>query len=284
MGKMGRDLSMLAAGAVLFAFAMVSAPVAASEAPRDDWLLPTSKWEVNYGDAECRLMRRFGTGDGAIYMEITRSLTFESYGWGLYGATLPAYSAVAVLEMELEPQKTSHRLETLSYEIPGAKRALKWGDEGRSISSTMRGDQRVRITGRKLDLRLQLSEIEPAFKALEACQDDLLAGWGIDLKQWHALKTKVEPIGSPAYWATSDDYLAVDRAQKNEGLVTFVLAVSAKGKTTDCRIVKSSGFASLDKRTCHMMLARSAFRPAKDSIGNAVPSHYINSVFWQLPK
>ncbi|HEY0596830.1 energy transducer TonB, partial [Sphingopyxis sp.] len=64
----------------------------------------------------------------------------------------------------------------------------------------------------------------------------------------------------------------------------FLLTIGADGNTTDCRIVGSSGFPSLDARTCELLLARATFRPAKDKAGQAVRSFYINRIRWQLPR
>ncbi len=280
MGRQGCNLSMFGAAMAAASFVAVGAR-AEPEAP--EWLQPTSKWEVEYADEKCRLLRRFGQGDTAIVLEIERSLTLDAYTYGIYGKSMPAYSDFRWYRIEFAPQKFVRNVPAWPFEVPGrTEKTIKFDDQDGAISRAMQGDQRVRISGRQLDLRLQLGDIQPAIKALEKCHDDLLASWGIDPDDARAIKQKPKPRES--HWIYDEDYPSAERKQRNEGIVTYLLTVSEKGKTTSCRTLHSSGFPNLDKATCDLMLRRSSFYPARDAAGNAAASYYANHFTWQIPK
>lgn len=267
--------------------AMAAASFAAIDAraePEDaEWLQPTGKWEVEYADEKCRLLRRFGQGGAAVILEIERSLTLEAYTYGIYGRSVPAYSDFRWYRVEFAPQKFVRNVAAWPFEAPGrTEKTIKFEDEDGAISRAMHGDQRIRISGRQLDLRMQLGDIQPAIKALEKCHDDLLVGWGIDPDNARAIKQKPKP--REAHWIFYEDYPSAERKQRNEGTVTYLLTVSEKGKTSSCRTLHSSGFSNLDKTTCDLLLRRSSFYPARDAAGNAVASYYAGHFTWQVPK
>jgi len=58
-----------------------------------------------------------------------------------------------------------------------------------------------------------------------------------------------------------------------QGTVIADLTVSATGRVTACKIVKSSGHAVLDDATCNIIIARAIYRPARDANGNPIEDH-----------
>lgn len=87
----------------------------------------------------------------------------------------------------------------------------------------------------------------------------------------------------PASWVTNDDYPADALGKGEKGPVKFALSVDPHGRPTGCRIVESSGSASLDQTTCRVMLARGNFRPATDQAGKAIAGLWEHGVKWQSP-
>jgi TonB family protein len=245
-----------------------------------------TRWEVNAGKTKCRLIRHFTTAGQSYRLELEQGWTFGGYDWALYGSALPSYSSATSIAIALDPPAATHRFKTNpNMFYADDERGIGWNDTDSLLFNAVRDDQHMRITGaKKLDVALDLPKASKALKALEACENDLLASWGIDAKQFRSQSARAEPINYPARWVTNNDYPKADFAQNNEGTTTFLLPVGADGKVSDCRIVESSGFPSLDRRTCELMLARAAFRPAKDGNGRAVPSFYINGVYWKVPR
>lgn len=247
---------------------------------------PETRWEVNAGKTKCRLIRHFALAGQKYRLELAQGWSFGGYDWTLHGGALPTYSSAASITIALDPPASTHRFKTNPYMFYAEdERGIGWNDTDSLLFNAVRDGQHMRITGaKKLDVALDLPGASKALEALEACENDLLASWGIDAKQFRSLTHRAEPTNYPARWATTDDYPKADFAGKNEGATTFLLPIGADGKVSDCRIVDSSGFPGLDKRTCELMRARAAFRPAKDGNGRAVPSFYINRVSWKVPR
>lgn len=87
----------------------------------------------------------------------------------------------------------------------------------------------------------------------------------------------------PASWISPDDYPTRALRLNEQGLVSFTLDVSAKGKVTRCTVTTSSGSKILDSETCAIMRSRGRFEPAKDATGAAVASTYSSRFTWSIP-
>lgn len=95
---------------------------------------------------------------------------------------------------------------------------------------------------------------------------------------------RVRPIGQPGLWVTASDYPAADLRAEHEGTTKFELSVGTDGKVESCRIIASSGWASLDNAACAKLTKRGKFAAATDAEGAAVPGIYSSAVRWTLPK
>lgn len=246
--------------------------------------LTQARWEIDYGNAKCRLIRHFVAAGQPYRLTIDRDWTFGGYQWALYGSALPLHSSMKSVEIALS-RNDDRRLKLKSYAVTEGEERLAWADPDGLLFNGMREGDRFRITTTKsLDLSLDLTNLTGAVKALEKCEDDMWGNWGFDPQQIRSLSKRAEPSTYAGRWVTNNDYPRADFVNRNEGMTNFLLNVDAKGAATHCRIVDSSGFPSLDKQTCALLLARAAFDPARDADGNPVASFYINRVRWQVPR
>ncbi len=83
-------------------------------------------------------------------------------------------------------------------------------------------------------------------------------------------------------YISETDYPAASAKAGEEGKVTFALDISRTGKVTKCRIVESSGFRRLDRRTCEIVRERARFTPARDDAGKPVKDTFTGNVRWLL--
>ncbi|MEO9133127.1 MAG: TonB family protein [Sphingomonas sp.] len=96
-------------------------------------------------------------------------------------------------------------------------------------------------------------------------------------------EAKVEPIGNPASWFSSDDYPPEARRNNQAGRVSIALSVDPAGKVVGCDVISSSGFPLLDTGTCEVALRNGRFTPARAASGKAVVGTFvIPGVRWQL--
>ena len=70
---------------------------------------------------------------------------------------------------------------------------------------------------------------------------------------------------------------------EEEGSVAFTLDIDSAGKPARCSIRSSSGSSVLDAATCHIMMERARFQPARNARGKPVPDEISSRLTWRLP-
>ena len=93
-----------------------------------------------------------------------------------------------------------------------------------------------------------------------------------------------QPKGSPANWATSNDYPSRALREEREGVTGFRVTVGTDGKVVECQVTSSSGSPDLDQATCDNVRRRARFQPATDGEGNPTTGSYANRIRWVIPK
>ncbi|MEY4269926.1 MAG: hypothetical protein RLZZ58_1142, partial [Pseudomonadota bacterium] len=126
-----------------------------------------------------------------------------------------------------------------------------------------------------LAVALQLTELPDAVKAMKACHDDLLSGWGFDLVQMAKVKTPAAEIDAKDKWGDPLTYSSKGSG-KNWG---FRLDIDAAGTVTKCQPILSSGSAETDAKYCETARTRRRFSPATDAAGVPVASQIMQNTF-----
>lgn len=82
---------------------------------------------------------------------------------------------------------------------------------------------------------------------------------------------------------SADDYPAEAQRNGEQGTVQVALTVDPTGKVSQCRVVLSSGSASLDGATCSILQRRARFLPARDASGRPVSDRVTSPpITWRL--
>lgn len=89
---------------------------------------------------------------------------------------------------------------------------------------------------------------------------------------------------APSGWAMTSDYPTRDLRDGNQGRVGFSLSIGVDGKVESCVVTRSSGFASLDNKTCELVTRRARFNPASDETGAKVAGSYSGTIRWEIPE
>lgn len=79
------------------------------------------------------------------------------------------------------------------------------------------------------------------------------------------------------------DYPAAAREARISGTTQTTISVSAQGRPTACRVIRSSGSLLLDATTCRLVLQRFRFRPARASGGQAIAAEVDYDQEWVAP-
>jgi protein TonB len=71
--------------------------------------------------------------------------------------------------------------------------------------------------------------------------------------------------------------------RKEEGSVGVAVRTDRNGTMTDCEVTRSSGFPSLDRASCAMLLAYGRTKPFLSADGRRVQHAQDGTVVWRLP-
>lgn len=264
-------------------FARAQLPVSALP---PDVLRPAGPWKVEIDPDECRLFRKFGTGDSEIVLRLARGSGFQQFDLVIAGKAIPRLKPQFSADFRLVAQSEVSSFRAYSMQVPNRpERFIRWYDGDAAILKAVTNSQVVELkVGNEFRTSLLLSGGRNAIDALNKCYEDLLTSWGVDPSLERLAKHAPMPTGNPGMWATDADYPADARRAGKSGLVQFLLTVDIQGKVRNCKVIHSSGVPSLDEKTCSLMMQRAQFKPAHDEQGNPVAGSFINRMRWVLPR
>jgi protein TonB len=90
------------------------------------------------------------------------------------------------------------------------------------------------------------------------------------------------PIGDVSKWISNRDYPNDARVAGEEGMVGFRIDIDTQGQPTACTITASTGSASLDRRTCDVLMRRARFTPHYDVNDVPIASRWNQRFRWAL--
>lgn len=211
-------------------------------------LQPTTKWNVDYGDTSCTAKRSFGAGADALtlvlrpmasdFKQITLSLMIPAVAKNVSssGATLTLRPLDKSAPLRLFPPSDDWPLRSFGTTYLDFK----------SVSASLPDAKALEVRTGKQSRILATGDLNPILSALAKCGKSLLRGWGVD----PSASTMAEPIGNPGEWVTDNDYPAAAYGRRAGGKVMLVATITPDGKTSGCRIIKTSGDRDLDLASC----------------------------------
>jgi len=88
---------------------------------------------------------------------------------------------------------------------------------------------------------------------------------------------------TPLPWFNLNDYPTKAFEREWQGTTNFDVIVDPQGRSTDCRIEKSSGHELLDRSACWVAMKRAHFTPAIGADGQRAFGVYRTQVVWSRP-
>jgi hypothetical protein len=137
-------------------------------------------------------------------------------------------------------------------------------------------------------VRVETGSLGAPIGALQACADDLLTVWGLDVEKHKTMSAMpimnlnpagVLPQGALAFtesYRLGGGGLQV-RQQIGSGANQVRLLIGADGNVSECTIISPSLAQSLNDRICSLAKERASFQPAKDAGGRPMASVWIGS-------
>lgn len=261
----------------LFALVPSIASAAALTANADaaqEALTPSSSWNVDYAEAECRLSRTFGTGAEIFTLRIKRGANLKGFEYAVAGKSLKIRDWNYNVLLELGPDGASYKLPVLWYRLPTGEGAFRFFSEDAlkpdEIAST-------RALSMKFDvsepIRFAVGSLGKPLAALDSCYNDLLVTWGIDPAAIDSLKKTAQPVDFQSWRVFEPSWAR--HAAKDKSVMTVRLDVSPTGKATGCKALASSGSTEVDAKVCALAVKNARFEPAISASGAKVAAPFV---------
>jgi Gram-negative bacterial TonB protein C-terminal len=190
---------------------------------------------------------------------------------------LPNYRGKVTLE--LAPK--GDRFEVEVYPISTSKaRVLQVAGLKHEFAVAFAEARDLFVADGKSRTKVPISGAWKAYTALQECVSDTLPQWGVDPKAFARLKRPPTEIEGK-FWISGADYPA-DAWVNWQGYLVVRLNVDATGDVTECAVVVSSGWKSVDGLTCKNAVGLAKYHPAVGSDGKPISAVRTANLVFRL--
>lgn len=257
---------------------------------------PTSKWIVNFADAQCVATRNYGTEADPTYLVLKAPAIGDTIQLGVVrkGGKLDANQVEGDLIFN---DSVSLRTSFLEFGVKAMNQRAMFVNLAAKDVASLRQATSIRIRVRekgieRLGTRLGkgLSASEEGFavtqmaallKTLDTCTADLRKIW----KVWSDDKgdgLKEGPSANLAQLFSPEDYPGVAALRGQQGRVSLVILVDEQGKVADCTVIQTSGVAALDAQSCSVIKLGAKYKPAISLDGKPAKSTTFQTISWKI--
>jgi len=261
------------------AASLLNAAVPGRAEPRQ----PTSKWVVNFDDAQCVASRNYGTAEKPLYLAFKASPLGDVMQLAILrnGIGGEAEQVEATLKVDDWPVL---RKSILVYKSKKASLNISRINLRANEFAPFRQAKRIAIRSAGLNETFALTQMDPLLKKMDECLIDLRSVWNITDPAGKQSKLKERAKANLASYVNNDDYPAIAIANHQGGTVAFALLVDEAGKIADCTIIETSGAAALDTQSCGILEKRAKFTPAIGADGKPAKDAVFSRIRWVIPR
>ena len=260
--------------------ALLTAPAAAAAAddPPHGW-----RWNVDYGDQRCSLIRLDEPAQSMI-LAVQTIPGSANYHLRLIARRWPS----GVLG---NPDGVRISLQPDGANLEGARR-VQHTPSGQALVAYLRANpldtlaesRSLRIERRgETVMEIPLADTAEAVAAFRRCTHDVLREWGVDPAVYARAREGLRPLQPIASVVTDRDYPIEAIRGNRSGEVVVRLTVDTNGRVSECVPVVSSGHEILDNRACEIYRARLRFSPAIGMDGAPMAMPLVVNLRWILP-
>ena len=289
--------------------AMVSAPLAAKEPEKVD-LRPSSAWQLNVAETNCRIGRYFGEGEKPTLFYLEQWSPSKSADWLVAGPALDTFRIKRDMNFAFGPRGDRSEFEVMKATLGDVGTAMSSastsvpndgtgsGVEGSDESNEPRGLPTLDSAGAKRintftlsqegkpDLNLFLGDMEAPLAALNACMKTLVESWGFDAAEQATVQTPPVILNLPKVAGKVQQFYP-KKALVKGGQANFVLrlTVSETGEMEECVLVNQTLADDFDmkKHPCEAFRQFAEFEPARDAAGEPIRSYHVQSIAYRMP-
>jgi hypothetical protein len=262
---------------------------------------PTGGWTADFGDDYCRLVRTFSNGKDEISLALERTQPGAFLRVLLVGDGVTTFRGADQIGYTFPPSGSERETRYVRSETADGKQFLSFdpltlapfaftpGAPPPPYSRENELDAARGINALALDkgltspVRFETGSLKAPVEVMQACADDLLVVWGLDVEK-HKTMT-AGPISDPAPGGVlPQGTIPFGEFGKLGGGANQVrLLIGADGKPTSCTIYSPSLSETLNQRICSLVMEKATFQPAKDAAGQAMASYWMGSPMFLGP-
>ena len=243
-------------------------------------LLATTRWIVDEGDIDCRLIR--AGGDQPIFLRVTHFPLGPQVHVSLGNRTWTEEPSKGVKNLDVILQPSGKTFSGPSMSGRAEQGALlqvnNIDNRFLDVLSESHGIA-IEANGTRL-IEMSFTAAEKAVREFRRCGPRVIAALGMDPAAVAALKQKAVPTKG-FIDVRIDDYPEEAIRSGKQGIVIARYEVGADGRVRNC-IPLSKPDESLIRATCNA-IRRTRFKPAIGADGHPVSSQQVSRVIWSLP-
>lgn len=252
-------------------------PAAVSATP----LEPTSKWWLDYDEAQCIASRDYGTKDDPLAIGfkpspmggIMRIIVVRSGNYMLadqYPVSVQFDGQPPMKMSALQYAESKKKVRVMSINVPRA--TVDANKDAGSITIETSGFRRT----------FAMTDVPALLAELDKCLVDLRETWNVGKED--VVATGATPVKPLSDVFRPEDYPVSALVGHDQGAVQAVLLIDEGGNIRDCSIETSSDIPTLDTMSCYIFQERAHFSPATDKSGQPVKSSFSQRIAWRLAR
>jgi|KBSSwiStaDraftv2_1062776.scaffolds.fasta_scaffold518674_2 hypothetical protein len=279
-------------------------------------LQPSSSWLMDYAPDSCRLMRKFGTDDDQVVVQMTRYQPSDRLELNLIGNPLTKLHDASTARVRFGTTGDFARVRAFpggTDSIPALFLAVRLDNaaadgtpirsgEENSLRSPIRwtlvdeengpavepgteaGITDVTVEVGQRTIHLQLGDMTKPMAALRKCTEDLVHLWGLDPVAQAGLASPPKPVDNLHSWLTTT-YTNVLAFDSERAIVHFRLMVDTEGRPSSCTVQSNIEVSQhFSTPGCAALMKHARFTPARSPDGRAVASYYTLRSVWFMPR
>ncbi|MEO0872695.1 MAG: hypothetical protein AAFY19_12180, partial [Pseudomonadota bacterium] len=251
----------------LAALALVFAPTAPLHA-ETTVLSPSSQWNVNFGETNCRLARFFGEGEDRHLLFFEQYRPSASLGMTLAGASLKRFRSRARTSVQVNDAQEPLRTEPYKGDVPEIGPAIihsslslsggSQDDDDQTAKQLPQLDTQFADTVQYVSLkqgsrtvRVDTGPLGAAFDVLNQCTQDMVKSWGLDVDK-HLTATRLPKWSNEASVVRRivASYPSKALRRGEQAILQMRVIVDESGKVTSCTIDEATTAGNVESPAC----------------------------------
>ncbi|MDJ0978377.1 MAG: energy transducer TonB [Erythrobacter sp.] len=270
-------------------------------------LKPAGKWSVDFGEARCRLARVYGTGENRHGLFIQQWDPSGAFSFTVAGPSFKRFKSRRATFVRFREGKEEHETtpfvgnsESFGKALIDTNFAIDPSAVEAEDPANLSADGALETGLPQLDLedasavefielrqfgrvvRLEVDALRGAFEVMNACTQDLVKDWCLDLEKHLTATRRVSMSNFDAIARRVASNYPRDALLRGEQAILRVrVAVNAQGKATDCIINDVTFTERLDSPACRPLM-QGTYTPALDAQGEPFPSFFTTSITYRM--